>query len=207
MSKYKKIYPADFKKILNIEYLDCLHVKTNKLKNWDIYKDKEYTNNPELNNKLADMFGALIDEKYQAPIYMQWINKTVKYGVFAESFIKKGQMICEYTGYLEIDDNTDSTNLYLWEYPTILYETVPGKSRRKKTMFCVNAEKAGNFARGINHTIKKHQNVGIVMVPYKNLWHVVYRAQKDILPGQQLLTHYGKKYWQDLNVVPAVLVP
>lgn len=207
MTKYKKIYPQDFKVALEIEYLESLVIKTTKLKNWDIYKDKEYTNNPSLNDKLAATFGPLIEQKYQAPLYMKWINKTVQYGVFAEKLIKKGEMICEYTGYLELDDNSDTDNLYLWEYPTIMYETVPGKSRRKKIAFCINAEKAGNFARGINHTIKKHQNVSIVMVPYNNLWHVIYRAQKDILPGQQLLTHYGKSYWQDLNIVPAVLIP
>ena len=207
MTKHKKIYPADFQEVLGIKYLDSLVVKTDKLKNWDIYKDKEYTNNPGLNDKLAIIFGALIDEKYQVPMHMKWINKTVQYGVFAERLIKKGEMVCEYTGHLEVDTQREVDNLYVWEYPSVIYETVPGKTRRKKVAFCINAEKIGNFARGINHTIKKHQNVDVAMVPYKGLWHVIYRAKKDILPGQQLLTHYGKSYWQDLSIAPAVLIP
>lgn len=207
MTKHKKIYPQDFKNVLNIEYTDSLIVKTDKLLKWDIYKDKEYTNNPGLNDKLALMYGALIDDRYQVPLHMKWINKIVQYGVFTEKDITRGQMICEYTGYLELDNNSEVENLYLWEYPTVISETVPGKTKKKKVQFCVNAEKVGNFARGINHTIKKHQNVDVAMVPHNDLWHVVYRAKKDIASGEQLLTHYGKGYWQDLGIVPSVLIP
>jgi hypothetical protein len=207
MTKHKKIYSQDFKNILNVEYTDTVIIRTDKLNNWDIYKDKEYLNNPGLNDKVALLYGALIDDKYQVPLYMQWINKTVEYGVFAEEAIARGQMICEYTGCLEIDDNSAVENLYLWEYPTILQESIPGKTQKKKFQFCVNAEKIGNFARGINHTIKKYQNVDVVMVPHKKLWHVIYRAKKDIAPGEQLLTHYGKSYWQDLGIVPTPLLP
>lgn len=207
MTKHKKIYSTDFKDALNVEYLDSLIIKTDKLAHWDIYKDKEYTNNPQLNDKFALLYGALIDERYQVPMHVKWINKTVQYGVFTEKSIKKGQMISEYTGYLEVDDNSDVENLYLWEYPTILHEVISGKKNKKKTKFHINAEKVGNFARAINHTTKKNQNVDAIMVPHKNLWHVVYRAKKDINAGGQLLTHYGKTYWQDLGIVPTVLVP
>lgn len=207
MSKYKKIYPQDFKSILNVDYLESVVVKTDKLKGWDLTQDHEYKANPTANHKLTDMYGGLIEQSYQAPLYIQWINKTVHYGVFADADIKKGQMVCEYTGYLEIDDRKDSNNLYLWEYPSVIYETVPGKTRRKKVEFCVNGEMGGNFARAINHTVKKHQNVDVVMVPYNGMWHVVYRAKKDIKKGQQVLTHYGRSYWQDRKIVPSVLIP
>ena len=203
---HKKIYKDDIETTLGIPYLPSLKLVATELKKHDITTDAEYTADPVLNTKLETKYGELIDQSYTAPIYIKWVNKMVEYGVFADAPIARGEMVCEYTGILCRDD-VDNENCYIWDYPTIAYEDVPNKKRRKKIKYCIDAEKQGNFARSINHTIRKYQNVGVVIVPRKNLWHVIYIAQKDIKKGQQLLTYYGTQYWRDRQIVPQPMQP
>ena len=196
----KKFYRKDFESHFCIQYLEQNIIKDKRLKKWDIHKDKEYTINPGLNDRLEERYGTLINDAYVAKMYIKWINKQVSYGAYADQDIERGEMVCEYTGVVELETKGDD-NLYLWDYPTIL------KEENKRIRFCVNAEKAGNFARFINHSLRKYQNVGIQMIPSNNLWHVVYIAQKDIKRGEQLLTYYGMQYWKDRKIVPARLTP
>ena len=207
ISKTRRFYKEDFESEFNIRYLDRCEVKDSRLLTWDIYQDKEYTVNPRLNDRLAELYGPQVEAGYSAPMYIKWVNKVVQYGAYAEKALKKGDMVAEYTGILEEDVYFDDDNLYLWDYPTFLYKQEPGKKRRKKITFCVNAEKAGNFCRAINHSLRKYQNVGTIVLPYNNLWHVVYIAQRDIAKGEQLLTHYGMAYWQDRKIVPFPITP
>lgn len=196
----RKFYREDFESHFCIRYLEHSIIKDPRLKNWDICNDKEYTINPDLNDRLEERYGPLINEGYTAKICIRWINKKVSYGAFAEQDIERGEMVCEYTGIVELEEKGDD-NLYLWDYPTVL------KEKNKRIRFCVNAEKAGNYARFINHSLRKYQNVGIQMIPSRNLWHVVYIAQKDIKKGEQLLTYYGMQYWRDRKIVPTPLTP
>lgn len=206
----KKFYHEDFEKQFNLVYLKGLKIAAPELKKWDIEQDKEFTVNPALNEHYQELYGDLVGKNYCAPMCIKWVNKIVEYGVFAEDFIAKGSMVCEYTGILEQDVRRDGDNLYVWDYPTIRYEEVltkENKKRRKKILYCVNAQKEGNIARFINHSLRKYQNVDIRIVPHNKLWHVVYIAKKDIYKGQQLLTYYGLDYWKDRNIVPAVIMP
>jgi SET domain-containing protein len=202
----KKFYQEDFKEQFGIAYHSHNKVMAPELFSWDINCDKEYSINPRLNEKLTEKYGALLAEGYTAPMYITWVNKMVEYGVFAEADIKRGDMVAEYTGMLGYDD-ANNDNPYVWDYPTIRYVEVPEKKRKKKIKYCIDAEKSGNYSRFINHTHRKHQNVGIHIVPANNFWHVVYVAQKDIYRGQQLLTYYGTQYWRDRQIVPAPLLP
>ncbi len=202
----KKFYQEDFKDQFGITYLSHSKVIVPELFSWDVTTDREYTVNPKLNIKLAEKYGDLITEGYTAPMYIKWVNRTVEYGVFAEVDLERGDMVSEYTGILCRDD-VNNDNPYVWDYPTFWYKTLPGKTRRKKIRYCIDAEKHGNYARFINHTHRKYQNVGICMVPVKSFWHVVYIAQKDIKRGQQLLTYYGTQYWRDRQINPAPLMP
>ena len=205
----KKYYKQDFKNIFTIDYLEHNKIQAQELCTVAIYQDKEYLINPKLNDRLEEHYGELIAQAYTAPMHITWVNKMVEYGVFAEEKIVRGHMVCEYTG-IVCADKDDAENLYLWDYPTVTYETVitsSGKTRRKKQKYCIDAQVAGSYARFINHTTKKYQNVGIQIVPAQGFWHVIYVAQRDILPGQQLLTHYGISYWRDRQIVPVALIP
>lgn len=207
MKKQKKYYHKDFETVFKINYLKHNKITDKRLKEWNIKQDKEYTINPALNDKLEERYGKLIDQGYHADMYVGWINNTVGYGAYAAQDIKMGEMVIEYTGIVQEDTPFDEDNLYLWDYPTIMYETKPGKKRRTKIIFCINAEKDGNMARFINHSLRKYQNVGIEIIPRKSYWHVIYIAKKDIKKGQQLLTYYGLSYWRDRKIIPAVIHP
>ena len=203
----QKLYLPDLKKLETFTYIEHNRLSDPLLKQWNINNDKEYTVNPALNDKLANLYGPFIDEGYTAPLYVQWINKKIEYGAFADASIERGQMICEYTGVVEREEPFNEDNLYLWDYPTILYETRPGKKYRKKIVYCVNAEKYGNVGRFVNHSLKKYQNVGIQMIPRNNEWHVVYIALKPIKKDAQLLTNYGPAYWRDRKIIPFIIKP
>lgn len=205
-SKRKKLYCHDIAKHFDLTYLNTCKIADKRLISWDITQDKEYTINPQLNDKLTQLYGEKIASGYVAPLYVTWVNKLVEYGAFADAPIKRGEMICEYTGIIQ-EDTGDEDNLYLWDYPTIIYQTVPGKKRRKKIKFCIDAQHAGNVARFINHTNRTYQNVGVQIVPAGNFWHVLYVAKKNIAKGQQLLTHYGIEYWRDRQIVPQPIKP
>lgn len=205
-NRLKKIAIQDIEKEFGIRYLVHNEIKDKRLLSWDISQDKEYSINPDLNKRLEKKYGELIKEGYVAPLYIKWVNKFVEYGAFANTNLKRGDMICEYTGIL-CEDTGDVDNLYLWDYPTYFFKTTPGKKRRKKIRFCVDAEKSGNVARFINHTTHQYQNVGIQIVPAQGFWHIIYVARKDIKKGEQFLTHYGVEYWRDRQIVPVPIKP
>ena len=202
ISKNKKFYQKDFESHFGIRYIEHNEFKDQRLQKWDIKQDDEYTINPGLNDRYEAKYSEQIKAGHRAPIYIKYINKIIEYGAYADAFIKRGDMVIEYTGIVEVDDPFDEDNLYLWDYPTFFHKTIPGKKRRKKVKYCVNAEKVGNYARFINHSHRKYQNVGIQIVPCDGKWHVIYVAKKDIEPGQQLLTYYGMGYWRDRKIVP-----
>ena len=207
MSHHKKLYRTDFKPVFNVRYLTQNEIIDTRILNRDIRQDAEYIINPGLNDRLAKKYGPFIEVNYEAEMYIKWVNKKVEYGAYAQQEIKKGDMVTEYTGIVEEDTPFDEDNLYLWDYPTVIYQTLPNKKRRKKFKFCINAEKTGNFARFINHSLRKYQNVAIQIVAYNNFWHVIYIAKRDIKKGEQLLTYYGLEYWKDRKIVPEVIIP
>lgn len=201
----KKFHRDDFETQFCVRYLEYNELGDKKLKKWDIKKDKEYTINPGLNEKLEKRYGQQIVDRYCAKIYIKWINRQVEYGAYADQDIMRGDMVTEYTGIIE-REVMGNDNLYLWDYPTIIKEKQKN-GKNKNIKFCVNAEKVGNFARFINHSMRKYQNVGIQIIPSNGLWHVVYIARRDIKKGEQLLTYYGMEYWKDRKIVPALLTP
>lgn len=202
----KKFYKEHFKEKFNIEYLEHNKIFADELLKWDIKTDREYSINKKLNIKLTEKYGDLVQDAYVAPMHIKWVNKAVSYGAFAEKNLLRGDMVIEYTGALT-RDSTDNENSYIWDYPTIRFEQKPEKVRRTKIRYCIDAEKMGNYARFINHTHRKFQNVGIQMIAVNNLWHVVYIALKDIKKGQQFLTYYGMQYWRDRQIMPRPLKP
>jgi hypothetical protein len=206
INRTKKFSIEEIEKHFGTRYLVHNEIKPTLLKSWDITKDKEYLINVGLNERLEKKYSEQIAAGYVAPLYIKWVNKMVEYGAFANADLERGDMVCEYTGIL-CEDSGDVDNLYLWDYPTFFFKTIPGKKRRKKTKFCIDAQEAGNIARFINHTTHQYQNVGVQIVPAQGFWHVVYVARRPIKKGQQFLTHYGVEYWRDRQIVPVPIKP
>eukprot|EP00439_Symbiodinium_sp_Y106_P085079 s1139_g27.t1 len=58
----------------------------------------------------------------------------------------------------------------------------------------VDAKKFGNLCRLINHS-DDDWNAELMSVHHEGLLHVLCRATRDLMPEEQVLIHYGKRYW------------
>lgn len=61
----------------------------------------------------------------------------------------------------------------------------------------IDARIFGNFQRFVNHA--DDPNTESVAVPYKNRWHRVYVALKNIEANEEVTVSYGSNYWSSRN--------
>lgn len=128
--------------------------------------------------------------EYQAPMYIQWVNDIVGYGVFAKELIRAGDYVMEYAGCVcsSVDDST-----YAWAYPC-----VPGGFGIEKKRYMIDGRLCGGEARFVNDPIDAEQlNLSLGLIYVNGAYHNVYLAVKDIQPGEQLFVSYGDGYWKD----------
>ncbi|MBQ8498768.1 SET domain-containing protein-lysine N-methyltransferase [Chlamydia sp.] len=141
-------------------------------------------------SSLAKWLGQLHKQQLRAPKHpptaICWINSYVGYGVFAREFIPAWSYIGEYTGILRrrqalwLDEND-----YCFRYP------VPRYALR---YFTIDSETHGNITRFINHS--DNPNLEATGAFENGLFHIIIRAIKDILPGDELCYDYGPLYWK-----------
>ena len=123
------------------------------------------------------------------------VNELVGNGLVAGQYIKRGTIIGEYSGAIlkvvpmttnEIVDNT-----YFAPYSI---EEVPGSE-----MFVVDAKRAGNPTRFINHS---NDNSNAVWVPVFDgeKFRLIVVATKAIPDGKQILLKYRLSYWLNLRI-------
>lgn len=130
----------------------------------------------------------LITKGYEAPWYLRYINEQIGHGAFADEDIEQWQMVGEYTGIvIEKFKSQDIDSSYSW---TLL---APEFYRNETQIFYVNAKKAGNFTRFINHS--SYPNVIPLFVYSSDAWHLIYIAVRPIKKDEQLLVDYGQGYW------------
>lgn len=141
-------------------------------------------------SSLAKWLGQLHKQQLQIPdippVAICWIDAFVGYGVFAREFIPAWSYIGEYTGILRrrqafwLDEND-----YCFRYP------VPHYAWR---YFTIDSGRQGNITRFINHS--DNPNLEAIGAFEGGLFHIIIRAIKDILPGEELCYHYGPLYWK-----------
>ncbi|CAE7304081.1 EHMT2 [Symbiodinium natans] len=102
-------------------------------------------------------------------------------GLFARRPIPRGTYLGEYVGVLTRRVCEDD-GLYGFALPVVDPDLV------------VNASKFGNLCRLINHS-DDDWNAELVSVHHEGLLHVLCRAIRDIMLDEQVLIHYGKRYW------------
>ena len=180
-----KYYRKDFA-CLGVRYLNSLEFEVPES---EIPSTKLKVAHPAYNPK---KYISLIEKRYHAPVFIQYINTTVGYGVFAGKNFRKGDMIGEYTGIVRKIDETNTNNFgYSWGY---LY---PPK-------LIIDAKDAGNYTRFINHS--SIPNIDVIYIQdCKKRWHMIYVANKPIKKGEQLLANYGTHYWSSRGVNPSDL--
>ena len=122
--------------------------------------------------------------------YIQKIDHSIGYGLFAFKDIAAHEIIGEYTGVLssnleECPDQKSNFNPYLLKYPF-------------DSPFAIDAQKAGNETRFINHSFK-NPNCERRYWQEGNILRVVFTVKKRIPKDAQLLLDYGKNYWSGEN--------
>jgi SET domain-containing protein len=126
-----------------------------------------------------------MDEARVPDITIQWMNEKMGYGVITHKFIRKWDFVGEYTGLVRrrrlIFPNL---NDYCFMYPR---EWVSYK------LYAIDSADQGNFTRFINHS--DFPNLESVAVFKEGLFHIIFRAVQDILPGTELSYDYGDVYW------------
>lgn len=197
--KTRKLYAADFK-ALGIEFTSLLHTSLDRSK---IIPHQPLNNIPLRWQILVEVQRAMlkkqIAECYQVPLYLKYINDRIGFGVFADAPIKEFDTICEYTGQLCVEEDDESENLDLnFSMDVGPYNNVDGKNKQ----LYVDAKKAGNFSRFINHSYLHNVNSISVYSEQDGLWHVMLHANQDIAQDDQLLANYGEGYWKSRGIEP-----
>jgi SET domain-containing protein len=118
------------------------------------------------------------------------VNELVGNGLVAGQYIAPGTIIGEYSGLIvkvvPIATNESMDNTYFAPYTT---DEVPGSE-----MFVIDAKKAGNPTRFINHS---DDNSNAVWVPVFDgeKFRLIVVATRAIPEGKQILLKYRLSYW------------
>lgn len=200
--KTRKLCAADFK-ALGVEYVSTLRTHLDRTK---IIPQKKFSLPPDqkkwepLLEKQQKEFEDQINQQYQVPLYLKYINDKVGFGVFAGAPIKEFDTISEYTGYLCVEDEHNKE-----VDPTFSIDVGNYYASDSAARLYVNGKLAGNFARFINHSYIPNVHSLSVYNTLDGLWHVMMHAKEDIPQDAQLLINYGPGYWQAKGVEPVDL--
>lgn len=197
--RYQEIYRTkkeikQFFKHQGLRYLEKTRIDWKPLLSKELDKSPYYKVNKAEFEALSRKYGDFIENGRMAPLYIKKINDTIGYGVFAAEDIKKDEFIGEYTGVVQIADILSDANDELDGYETdytwyYLDEIVGGPDLE------INGRLEGNEMRFINHGQKS--NVDVEHTLHQGLWIIFFKAKRDIKKDEQLLIHYGEKYWED----------
>ena len=154
---------------------------------------------------------------YEIPSNLQlsYINPEVNKGIFLKSqekCLEIGTFIGIYTGLYELI-NSDQCQGTHYAYNIAKEISLPSKGLKKgldsKEKYCIqtNATSKGNFTRFINHS-PLEPNVRAILSKFPSgRIEIILFAFKKIYPGEQLLSNYGSKYWDDLRITPTAMTP
>lgn len=159
----------------------------------------------------APQYRAAVDAIVQgatAPVYIKRINKKVGRGLFAAENIKAGDVIGAYAGVVKSPRDACRSD-YAWSLPLLLGKpgTDPGKPGKGRAELWPSLDGVdGNYLRFVNHS-PDGLNVRPYQLFHQGMWHVIYRATRDIPKDAQLLTSYGQGYFSqrpgaELNLTP-----
>ncbi|GBC05619.1 hypothetical protein RclHR1_06310015 [Rhizophagus clarus] len=123
-------------------------------------------------------------------IYIRWINDIVRYGMYAAKPYHRRDVLGVYSG-LVTRQLTDLE--YAWEFNYLIDVK---DDDGNKVRVCIDAKHMGNYMRFANHR-DANQNGDQLYVVFNDLWHVLYIAQTDIKPHDQIFVNYGQGYWEN----------
>lgn len=126
------------------------------------------------------LYGHDIAQAKIANLSIREVSREVGHGAFAVEPIAAADMIGEYTGILRKRRDREYNNDYI--FSTLFPDHI------------IDAQKAGNATRFINHS-SKHFNAMAIEVFSGVRWHVIIIASRNIKAGEQVLIDYGSGYW------------
>jgi hypothetical protein len=181
----------DFFKKVGVEYIDALLFSK---------ECEAFQKNPllEINNAFgwqcfyratSMRYGPFVARKYVAPVYIQWIDNNVGYGLFAEQDFAKGDFLMEYMGMVV---KRTMNAAFSWSYAF--------SSDFRNGRCSIDALEHGNEARFSNHG--ENPNMETEFVYQDECWHLIYVAKSAIKEGEELLIDYGPGYWKRKEHLP-----
>ena len=150
--------------------------------------DLRYVSKKSLLGKILGQFHA--GKMHLPGVVIVRVNELVGNGLVAAQYIAPGTIIGEYSGAIvkvaPIATNENMDNTYFAPYST---DEVPSSE-----MFVIDAKKAGNPTRFINHS---NDNSNAVWVPVFDgeKFRLIIAATKAIPDGKQILLKYRFSYW------------
>jgi hypothetical protein len=134
---------------------------------------------------LGKYYGKEFEDKLFPKVYIDWIDQRLGYGVFALEDLPAFTFLGEYTGIMRKRPLLfHKSNDYCFGYEIGIGH---------KTRYYIDAERAGNVTRFINHG--KKTNAEPLALYRSGLIHIIIRTSKTISKGEQILYDYGETYW------------
>ena len=161
--------------------------------------DLRYVSKKALLARILDQFHA--GKMHLPRVVIVRVNAVVGNGLTAGQYISPGTIIGEYSGVIvkmapkAINESIDNT--YFAPYCP---DAVPGSE-----MFVIDARKAGNPTRFINHS-DENSNAAWVPVFDGEKFRLIIAATKPVLEGRQILLKYHASYWPSSRIPDLVLL-
>ena len=155
--------------------------------------DLRYVSKKSLLGKILGQFHA--GKMHLPRVVIVRVNEQVGNGLVAGQYIAPGTIIGEYTGTIvkvaPIATNESMDNTYFAPYST---DEVPSSE-----MFVIDAKKAGNPTRFINHSDDNSNAVWVPVFDGKK-FRLIVAATKAIPYGTQILLKYRLSYWLNPHI-------
>jgi len=141
---------------------------------------------------LGKLHGKQIETAAIPDLSIRWMGENMGYGAFVNRAFKKWEFIGEYTGILRrrrllFPDINDYCFMYPREWFSLKALTI-------------DSARQGSFTRFINHS--DFPNCESVSVFHDGIFHIIFRAIKEIPAGTELTYDYGEIYWYRRKKLP-----
>ncbi|KAI9021270.1 hypothetical protein DFJ74DRAFT_120215 [Hyaloraphidium curvatum] len=155
----------------------------------DIRNDQSYKDDIEGNEGKEKMYGPFLEQGFEGDerLYIAWTGPERGYGLFASVGIPVGTPIGVYAG---VVTNQSVGSRYSWHYNS---DQQIKDENGNPIGLSLDAWHKGNYLRYSNHD--EVPNTSVEMVPWRNLWHVVYVTSRALKPDEEVTVSYGDGYW------------
>lgn len=141
---------------------------------------------------LGKLHGKQIEQGAIPDLSIRWVHEDIGYGAFTTRPFKKWEFIGEYTGILRQRSLFFSNiNDYCFMYP---------RAWIALKAFTIDAAQHGTLTRFINHS--DLPNCESVAVFHDGLFHIIFRATRELAAGEELKYDYGSVYWRHRKKLP-----